>query len=262
MKTIVLGVAAGLLTTAFATAASAQVGACLITKTETNPFFVKMKEGAQQKADELGITLNSYAGKVDGDHESQVAAIETCIANGASGILLTASDTSAIVNSVKQGRKVTCTGGGKEVHAIDVARGIIEAEQQQFANDQRAKRLREFRLTDATLNQHTETAAHGLTPVAMGHHADGDVVLLEKGFHLGAVKSHEILAEGIVLGGFDAVGRVRPVNEETAGMQLVVGAIELQLAFPAVNKLQTVPIQTGTIDFVIRPTTLESAAGH
>ncbi len=32
--------------------AYAQVGACLITKTETNPFFVKMKEGAQAAAKE------------------------------------------------------------------------------------------------------------------------------------------------------------------------------------------------------------------
>ncbi|MEO0914001.1 MAG: sugar ABC transporter substrate-binding protein, partial [Pseudomonadota bacterium] len=60
-------------------------GACLITKTDTNPFFVKMKEGASAKADELGVSLKSYAGKIDGDHESQVAAIETCIADGAKG---------------------------------------------------------------------------------------------------------------------------------------------------------------------------------
>ena len=53
------------------------VSACLITKTDTNPFFVKMREGAQAAADELGITLNAYAGQIDGDNESQVAAIET-----------------------------------------------------------------------------------------------------------------------------------------------------------------------------------------
>ncbi len=29
----------------------------LITKTETNPFFVKMREGAQAKAKELGLEL-------------------------------------------------------------------------------------------------------------------------------------------------------------------------------------------------------------
>ena len=59
-----------------------------------------MREGAQQAAEEMGITLNAYAGNVDGDHETQVDAIETCIANGASGILITASDTSGIVPSL------------------------------------------------------------------------------------------------------------------------------------------------------------------
>ncbi len=39
----------------------------LITKTDTNPFFVKRKEGAQAKAKELGIELQSFAGKKDGD---------------------------------------------------------------------------------------------------------------------------------------------------------------------------------------------------
>ena len=90
---------------AFAAPASAEnISACLITKTDTNPFFVKMKEGATEKAKELGIELKSFAGKIDGDHETQVAAIETCIADGAKGILLTASDTSSIVSSVKQAR--------------------------------------------------------------------------------------------------------------------------------------------------------------
>ena len=50
-------------------AAAQEVSACLITKTDTNPFFVKMREGAEAKAEELGISLNSYAGKVDGDNE-------------------------------------------------------------------------------------------------------------------------------------------------------------------------------------------------
>ena len=66
----------------------AETSACLITKTDTNPFFVKMKEGAEAKAAELGIELKSYAGRIDGDNESQVAAIEACIADGAKGILI------------------------------------------------------------------------------------------------------------------------------------------------------------------------------
>ncbi len=41
-------------------AANAEIGACLITKTDTNPFFVKMKEGATAKAAELGVNLKTY----------------------------------------------------------------------------------------------------------------------------------------------------------------------------------------------------------
>ncbi len=108
----------------------AKVGACLITKTDTNPFFVKMKEGATAKAEELGIELKSYAGKIDGDHESQVAAIESCIADGAKGILITASDTKAIVDPVKQARDA-----GLLVIALDTPLEPIDAADATFATD-------------------------------------------------------------------------------------------------------------------------------
>lgn len=103
---------------------------CLITKTDTNPFFVKMKEGAEAKAEELGMTLKSYAGKIDGDNETQVQAIETCIADGAKGILLTASDTAGIVPSVKQARDA-----GLLVIALDTPLEPIDAADATFATD-------------------------------------------------------------------------------------------------------------------------------
>ena len=59
----------------------------LITKTNTNPFFVKMKEGFEAKAKELGVTTQALAGKFDGDNDGQVAAIEQLIAAGAKGIV-------------------------------------------------------------------------------------------------------------------------------------------------------------------------------
>jgi len=106
------------------------ISACLITKTDTNPFFVKMKEGAEAKAKELGITLKSYAGKVDGDSDSQVAAIESCIADGAKGILLTASDTKAIVGPVKKARDA-----GLLVIALDTPLDPADAADATFATD-------------------------------------------------------------------------------------------------------------------------------
>ena len=55
----------------------------LITKTETNPFFVKMKEGAQKAATANGLTLITGAGKNDGDNAGQVTALENMMAAGA-----------------------------------------------------------------------------------------------------------------------------------------------------------------------------------
>ncbi len=104
--------------------------ACLITKTDTNPFFVKMREGATAAAEELGINLLTFAGRVDGDHETQVAAIETCIAEGASGILLAASDTSSIVPAVMEAREA-----GLVVIALDTPLSPIDAADATFATD-------------------------------------------------------------------------------------------------------------------------------
>ena len=64
----------------------------LITKTDTNPFFVKMREGAEAEAKKLGVELRTFAGKFDGDNEARCRPIENLIAAGAKGILITASD--------------------------------------------------------------------------------------------------------------------------------------------------------------------------
>ncbi|MFY0733632.1 MULTISPECIES: sugar ABC transporter substrate-binding protein [Aurantimonas] len=113
-----------------AAAQDAKTSACLITKTDINPFFVKMKEGASAKAEELGIELSSYAGKVDGDHETQVQAVESCIAAGAKGILIAASDTKAITDVVKRARD-----NGVLVIALDTPLEPIDAADATFATD-------------------------------------------------------------------------------------------------------------------------------
>jgi fructose transport system substrate-binding protein len=77
----------------------------LVTKTETNPFFVKMKEGAEQAAKSNGVRLMTAAGKSDGDNAGQITAIETMIAAGAKTILLAPSDSKAIVYTIKKARE-------------------------------------------------------------------------------------------------------------------------------------------------------------
>lgn len=112
-------------------AASAQnIGACLITKTDTNPFFVKMKEGALEGAAANGIDLQTFAGKMDGDVETQVAAVETCIASGAKGILITPSDSRALAPVIEQAR-----GAGLLVIALDTPFEPADVADATFATD-------------------------------------------------------------------------------------------------------------------------------
>lgn len=123
---------AGVAAMSLAGTAQAQdtVGACLITKTDTNPFFAKMKEGAMAAADEAGIELSTYAGKIDGDVETQVAAIETCMASGAKGILITPSDSRALAPAIESAR-----GAGALVIALDTPFEPAETADATFATD-------------------------------------------------------------------------------------------------------------------------------
>jgi fructose transport system substrate-binding protein len=102
----------------------------LITKTDTNPFFVKMKEGAQQAADAEGVTLQTFAGKQDGDNESQVQAIENLISAGAKGFLITPNDSKAIVPEIDKARQA-----GMLVVALDTPTDPANAVDATFATD-------------------------------------------------------------------------------------------------------------------------------
>lgn len=102
----------------------------LITKTDTNPFFVKMKEGAQQAADAAGVELQSFAGKQDGDNEAQVLAIESLISAGAAGFLITPSDSKAIVPALDKARQA-----GLLVIALDTQTDPPDAADATFATD-------------------------------------------------------------------------------------------------------------------------------
>ena len=102
----------------------------LITKTSTNPFFVKMREGAQAKAEELGVQLRSFAGKYDGDNEAQIEAIESLVAARAKGILITPSDPVGLADTVRRAREA-----GLLVIALDTPFDPPESADATFATD-------------------------------------------------------------------------------------------------------------------------------
>ena len=124
-----LGIAAALACMASSSMAAEPVIG-LITKTETNPFFVKMKEGAQAEAKKLGAKLLSGAGKTDGDNAGQVTAMENMIAAGAKTILITPSDSKAIIPAIKKARDK-----GVMVIALDSPTDPVDATDALFATD-------------------------------------------------------------------------------------------------------------------------------
>ena len=124
--TALLGAAALALMAGTASAADL---ACLITKNNTNPFFVKMKEGAEAAAAAAGLDFQAYAGEKDGDAAPQITAIENCVAAGAKGILITASNDS-VGPALKEAR-----AAGILVIALDTPLADPEAQDMTFATD-------------------------------------------------------------------------------------------------------------------------------
>lgn len=102
----------------------------LVTKTEVNPFFVKMRQAAEAEAKAKGLTLIARAGKFDGDNEGQVAAIEDMISAGAKGILVTPNNSSGMLNIIKKARDA-----GVLVIALDTATDPADAVDATFATD-------------------------------------------------------------------------------------------------------------------------------
>ena len=87
------------------TSKSQSIKVGLITKDVTNPFFVKMKQGATAQAKKLGAQLVYAAGKSSSDNASQIAAIENMTTAGVKGILITVADAKAENAAIAKARK-------------------------------------------------------------------------------------------------------------------------------------------------------------
>ena len=132
--------------------ASAADLACLITKNDTNPFFVKMKEGAEAAATAAGLDFQAYAGVKDGDASPQITAIENCVAAGAKGILITPSNDD-VGPALKDAR-----AAGILVISLDTPLGDAEAQDITFATDNFEAGLLIGKWAAATLGEGAATA--------------------------------------------------------------------------------------------------------
>jgi fructose transport system substrate-binding protein len=85
-------------------AAGDQIQIGLVTKTEVNPYFVKLRQAANAEAAKHGAKLIARFGKFDGDNEGQVAAVENLISAGVKGILITPNNSTGMLNIIKKAR--------------------------------------------------------------------------------------------------------------------------------------------------------------
>ncbi len=129
MKSLLKAAVAGAALLAFASVAQAGTAACLITKDNTNAFFVAMKKGAEEGAKAAGVDLKSFAGVKDGDAGPQITAIENCMAAGVKGILIT-PDNDSVGPDLKKAR-----AAGILVIALDTPLADKDAQDMTFATD-------------------------------------------------------------------------------------------------------------------------------
>ena len=109
--------------------ADSRVGVSLILKTQTNPYFVSMKDAAQTEADKSNVRLSVAAGTMDGDTQNQITAIYTAIARGDKGILIT-SNGDAVNAALRQARSE-----GLFVAALDTPLDPVGTANITFATD-------------------------------------------------------------------------------------------------------------------------------
>ena len=102
----------------------------LITKQEENPYWVEMREVAEETAEELDVELLTATGTSDTDVESQQAAIEDMVEQGADGILIAPTDAEALDPAITAAREA-----GVLVIAVDTPTDPPEAVDATFATD-------------------------------------------------------------------------------------------------------------------------------
>ncbi|MDJ1113269.1 substrate-binding domain-containing protein [Microbacterium sp. LX3-4] len=108
---------------------SDEIGVSLIVKTNSNPFFIAMQNGAQTAAEANGVNLTLAAGKEDGDEDTQIQAIEAAISKGDAGILITPNGP-AVLDAIEKARDA-----GLFVIALDTVPDPADAVDITFATD-------------------------------------------------------------------------------------------------------------------------------
>ena len=102
------------LATTLAVGITAALGACadnrppvsigLITKQETNPYWVTLRTVAEDSARKAGATLTTATGSSDVDVEAQRTALKEMVDKGVNGILITPTNSTALAAEIQAAR--------------------------------------------------------------------------------------------------------------------------------------------------------------
>ena len=122
----------------------------LVTKTNTNPYFVKLRDSAQAEADKQGAKLIALAGKFDGDNQGQVDAINNLVTQGVKGILITPSNSTGVISAIKAARDK-----GIVVIALDTETDPVDAVDATFATDNKDAGVKQGKYVKAALGDRT-----------------------------------------------------------------------------------------------------------
>ena len=104
----------------------------LVTKQEENPYWVTMREVAEDVADEEDVELLTYTGTSDVDVESQRTALTELTERGVDGILLAPTDSTALLPEIEAAQDA-----GVPVVAVDTPTDPETAVDAVFATDNR-----------------------------------------------------------------------------------------------------------------------------
>jgi len=135
----------------------------LVTKTDANPFFVKMRQGAEREAAAKGAVLMTGAGKASDDAAGQVTAMENMISAGAKAILITP------VSAAVSAEVTKARSQGVLVIALDSPTDPVSAADALFATDNS--------VAGKLIGQYAKAAMAGKTvKIAMLDEAPGSTV--------------------------------------------------------------------------------------
>ena len=124
---------AGLVITLGACSDDEAVTVGLITKQEVNPYWVTMREVAEDTAENNDVTLLTATGTSDVDVRSQQAALQDMVDKGASGILIAPTHSTELLPAIEAAQEQ-----GVLVIAVDTPVDPVDAVAAYFATDNEA----------------------------------------------------------------------------------------------------------------------------